>query len=76
MRELAYLNKGITISLIDKRHTKENGDFEGEVFHSKEGLKEFVKIAVNKYHVPIVLETPCEELTKKEQISMVRGWVN
>lgn len=42
----------------------------------EEGLKEFVKIAVNKYHVPIVLETPCEELTKKEQISMVRGWVN
>lgn len=40
----------------------------------EEGLKEFVKIAVSKYHVPIVLETPCETLTKKEQISIVRGW--
>jgi len=43
MRELSFLNKGITITLTDKRHTKENGDFEGEVFHSQEGLKEFVR---------------------------------
>src|SRR5690606_1838972 len=43
MRELAFLNKGITITLTDKRSKKENGDFEGEVFHSEEGLKEFIK---------------------------------
>ncbi len=43
MRELSFLNKGITITLTDKRFTKENGEYEGEVFHSKEGLKEFVK---------------------------------
>ena len=43
MRELAYLNKGITITLTDKRHKKENGDFEGETFHSSEGLSEFVR---------------------------------
>ncbi len=43
MRELSFLNKGITITLTDKRHTKDNGDFEGEVFHSKEGLKEFIR---------------------------------
>ena len=43
MRELSFLNKGITITLTDKRDTKDNGDFEGEVFHSKEGLKEFVR---------------------------------
>ncbi len=43
MRELAYLNKGITIHLIDKRHKKEDGSFEGETFHSEEGLKEFIK---------------------------------
>jgi DNA gyrase subunit B len=43
LRELAYLNKGITIHLIDKRHTKEDGEFEGETFHSTEGLKEFIK---------------------------------
>ncbi len=43
MRELAYLNKGITIHLIDKRHKKDDGSFEGETFHSEEGLKEFIK---------------------------------
>lgn len=41
-----------------------------------DGLKEFIRIAINKYHVPVVLETPCEELTKKDQINMVRGWIN
>ncbi len=43
MRELAYLNKGITIHLIDKRSKKEDGSFEGETFHSEEGLKEFIQ---------------------------------
>ncbi|WMI64384.1 DNA topoisomerase (ATP-hydrolyzing) subunit B [Aestuariibaculum sp. YM273] len=43
MRELAYLNKGITIHLVDKRAKKEDGEFEGETFHSEEGLKEFIK---------------------------------
>ena len=53
MRELSFLNKGITITLTDKRHTKENGDFEGEVFHSKEGLKEFVKF-LDGNRIPII----------------------
>ena len=43
MRELAYLNKGITIHLIDRRHKKSDGEFEGETFHSENGLPEFVK---------------------------------
>ena len=43
MRELAYLNKGITVHLVDKRHKKEDGSFEGETFHSENGLPEFVK---------------------------------
>jgi DNA gyrase subunit B len=43
MRELAYLNKGISITLTDKRETKEDGSYMGETFHSSEGLKEFVK---------------------------------
>ncbi|PTM10639.1 MAG: DNA topoisomerase IV subunit B, partial [Bacteroidetes bacterium] len=43
LRELAYLNKGITIHLVDKRSKKSDGEFEGETFHSTEGLKEFIK---------------------------------
>ena len=42
MRELAYLNKGIKISLTDKRK-KVEGDFLNEEFYSEEGLKEFIK---------------------------------
>ncbi|MDA9573269.1 DNA topoisomerase (ATP-hydrolyzing) subunit B, partial [Flavobacteriaceae bacterium] len=43
LRELAYLNKGITVILVDKRNKDEKGEFINETFHSKEGLKEFIK---------------------------------
>ncbi|WP_109299885.1 DNA topoisomerase (ATP-hydrolyzing) subunit B [Aquimarina sp. AU474] len=43
LRELAYLNKGITITLTDKRHQDEEGKDVTETFHSEEGLKEFVR---------------------------------
>ena len=43
LRELAYLNKGIRLSITDRRERDENGNFRGEVFYSVEGLKEFVK---------------------------------
>ncbi len=43
LRELAYLNKGITLSLTDERHPGEDGTFVSETFHSDLGLVEFVK---------------------------------
>ena len=43
MRELSYLNKGITITLTDKRNTDDEGNFISETFHSDEGLSEFIK---------------------------------
>ena len=43
MRELAFLNKGITITLTDRREKDDKGEFISEVFHSEEGLKEFIK---------------------------------
>ncbi len=43
MRELAYLNKGITITLTDMRHKDDEGEYVSETFHSDEGLKEFVR---------------------------------
>ena len=42
MRELAYLNKGITITLIDHRRVDENGESVTEVFKSEKGLEEFI----------------------------------
>ncbi|MFD0993259.1 DNA topoisomerase (ATP-hydrolyzing) subunit B [Tenacibaculum geojense] len=43
MRELAYLNKGITVVITDKRNKDDEGNFISETFHSNEGLSEFVK---------------------------------
>ena len=43
LRELSYLNKGLTITLEDKRFTEEDGSFKGETFYSEEGLKEFIR---------------------------------
>ena len=43
LRELAYLNAGITLTLTDKRELQEDGSYKKEVFFSKEGLKEFVE---------------------------------
>ncbi len=42
MRELAYLNAGITITLTDMR-PDEDGKTKQETFHASEGLKEFVR---------------------------------
>ena len=43
MRELAYLNVGIKISLTDLRVKDEEGNAKKEIFYSEEGLKEFVR---------------------------------
>jgi len=43
LRELSYLNKGIMMTLIDERQKDETGKHKSEVFHSEEGLKEFVE---------------------------------
>ncbi|MFO8146368.1 MAG: DNA topoisomerase (ATP-hydrolyzing) subunit B [Bacteroidota bacterium] len=43
MRELSFLNKGITIYLTDERLEAEDGTIPTETFHSDEGLKEFIR---------------------------------
>ena len=43
MRELSYLNKGITINLTDGRRKNQEGNFINETFHSDEGLKEYIR---------------------------------
>ena len=53
MRELAYLNKGITITLTDKREKEEDGSYKQEVFHSEEGVKEFVRF-LNSTNTPLI----------------------
>ena len=65
MRELSFLNKGITITLTDKREIKEDGEFAGETFHSKEGLKEFVKF-LDGNREPIITHVISMETDKGE----------
>ena len=43
MRELAFLNKRITVVIVDKREKDEKGKYVGETFYSEEGLSEFIK---------------------------------
>lgn len=43
LRDLAFLNAGITLTLTDERVRDEEGNPRHDVFHSAEGLKEFVK---------------------------------
>jgi DNA gyrase subunit B len=43
MRELSFLNKGVTISITDRRQKDEEGNFVSDTFYSDEGLKEFVR---------------------------------
>ncbi len=42
LRELAFLNKGILLSLTDERETDENGNFISESFKSEKGLPDFI----------------------------------
>ena len=43
LRELAYLNAGLRISLTDRRVVNEDGSFKHETFYSEKGLREFVR---------------------------------
>ena len=43
MRELSFLNKGLTVNITDERSTDEEGNFVTETFHSTRGLAEFVE---------------------------------
>ena len=43
LRELSFLNKGVTLTIIDKREKDEKGEFLAETFKSEEGLKEFIR---------------------------------
>jgi DNA gyrase subunit B len=43
LRELAYLNKGIRLTLTDEREKTDSGEFFAETFYSEGGLREFVK---------------------------------
>ncbi|WP_417370025.1 DNA topoisomerase (ATP-hydrolyzing) subunit B [Flavobacterium beibuense] len=65
MRELSFLNKGISITMTDKREKDDKGEYLSETFHSEEGLKEFVKF-LDGNREPIIAEVISMETDKGE----------
>ena len=63
MRELAFLNAGITITLTDKHPDEEGILRQPEVFHAKEGLKEFVRY-VDRHRTSIIGDPICLKTEK------------
>ncbi|MDC7999483.1 DNA topoisomerase (ATP-hydrolyzing) subunit B [Aequorivita todarodis] len=73
MRELSFLNKGITIYFTDKREKDENGEFATEKFHSEEGLKEFIRF-LDGNREPIIADVISMEGEKNDipvEVAMV-----
>lgn len=71
LRELAYLNKGISVRLIDLRGDEPNE--EGELFHSNEGLKEFIRF-LDANREPLIEEVISMEGSKNDipvEVAMV-----
>ena len=71
LRELAYLNKGISLRLIDLRGDEPNE--EGELFQSKEGLKEFIRF-LDANREPLIEEVISMEGSKNDipvEVAMV-----
>ena len=66
LRELAFLNAGITLNITDRRNVKEDGSFKTESFHSEDGLKEFVGY-IDKTKEPLISE-PIHIITEKQGI--------
>ena len=69
LRELAFLNKGLTLTLTDERHKGEKGEeFKSETFYSEGGLKEFVEyIDANKNRL---IEQPIHVSGKEDNVEV------
>ena len=63
LRELAFLNKGISVRLIDLRGKEPNT--EGELFHSKEGLREFIRF-LDANREPLIADVIAMEGSKND----------
>ncbi len=66
LRELAFLNAGIRLSLEDRRQVLEDGSYKTELYHSEEGLKEFVSY-INRSKEPLV-EDVIHIVTEKQGV--------
>jgi DNA gyrase subunit B len=67
LRELAYLNAGVTLELIDRRQKGADDTFKHETFHSSEGLSEFVRF-IDSAKEPLIGEDIIHIITEKQGI--------
>jgi DNA gyrase subunit B len=68
IRELAYLNKGLYLTLTDERETDDDGNFKTVNFHSEGGLKEFVKY-LDETRQPLIDE-PIHVIGKEDNVEV------
>jgi len=66
LKELAFLNKGITLEIIDEREEKENGEFLKDRYYSEEGLKDFITYLDGGREK--IMETPIYMEGEKENV--------
>ena len=68
IRELSFLNKGLTLTLTDEREKGEDGNFKTDTFHSEGGLLEFVQyLDANRQKL---IETPIYVTGKEENVEI------
>lgn len=68
LKELSYLNKGLTLTLTDERAKGEDTEFEFEQFHSEGGLREFVK-HLDEARTPII-QIPIHVIGKEDNVEV------
>lgn len=68
LRELAYLNSGLTLTLEDERHQDEKGENKNNTYYSEGGLKEFVKY-IDQSRTPLI-EKPIYVKGKEENVEV------
>lgn len=68
IRELAYLNKGLKLTLTDERETNEEGSFKNQSFYSEGGLREFVKF-LDESRTPLI-EEPIHVIGKEDNVEV------
>ena len=68
MRELAFLNKGLTLTLTDERETDSDGQPKIETFHSEGGLREFVQFVDSSKQR--LIEDPIHVIGKEDNVEV------
>ncbi|WP_378144213.1 DNA topoisomerase (ATP-hydrolyzing) subunit B [Cnuibacter sp. UC19_7] len=77
-QQMAFLNKGLRISLVDEREADAEGEFRGDVFHYERGLVDYVEYlnSTKKSEVvnPEIISFETEDTDKKIALEVAMQW--